>query len=153
SNVALALAVFGATFGKGWLPLTAPMILWINLVTNGLPALALGIEAPDPAQMRIAPRRAADGLFQWVDYAGIALAGVIMGVLALGLYMVPQWSTAVSLDPQWARSMAFAVLGIAPMFHVWNCRSRDRSLFAQKPLFPLTLSGAAILSGVIHISS
>lgn len=153
SNVALALAVFGATFGKGWLPLTAPMILWINLVTNGLPALALGIEAPDPAQMRIAPRRTSDGLFQWVDYAGIALAGVIMGVLALGLYVAPQWSATLSQDPQWARSMAFAVLGIAPMFHVWNCRSRDRSLLTQRPLLPLTLSGAALLSGALHIAS
>jgi Ca2+-transporting ATPase len=151
SNVALALAVFGTTFHKDALPLTALMILWINLVTNGLPALALGIEPPDPAQMRGTPRRATEGLFQRIDYLGIALAGLIMGALALALYLVPIWLG--SAEPQWSRTMGFAVLGFAPLFHVWNCRSRDRSLFAQRPLLPLSLVGAALLSAGIHFAA
>ncbi len=151
SNVALALAVFGITFDKNSLPLTALMILWINLVTNGLPALALGIEPPDPEQMRAAPRRATERLFAPLDYLGITLAGIVMGLLALGLYVVPGWRHQV--EPQWPRTMAFAVLGFAPLFHVWNCRSRDRSLVAQRPFFTLPLLGAVLLSAGIHLTS
>lgn len=151
SNVALALAVFGTQFSTEALPLTALMILWINLVTNGLPALALGIEPPDPAQMRAAPRQLVNQLFTRIDYLGIGLAGLVMGLLALGLYAAPQWTLLV--DPHKARTLAFAVLGFAPLFHVWNCRSRDRSLFSQRPLFSVPLIGAALLSGVIHLTS
>lgn len=151
SNVALALAVFGATFHKGCLPLTPLMILCINLVTNGLPALALGIEPPDPAQMKQAPRRANLGLFQGIDYLGILLAGVIMGVLALLLYARPWMDRTV--DPQWSRAMAFAVLGFGPLFHVWNCRSRDRSLFMQRPFLTWPLVCACLLSAAVHFVS
>ena len=144
SNVALALAVFGSQFSTDALPLTALMILWINLVTNGLPALALGIEPPDPAQMHAAPRQQINRLFQRVDYLGIALAGVIMGVLALALHAAPQWTSLV--DPHKARTLAFALLGFAPLFHVWNCRSREGSMFSQRPLFsrPVVLVGSSI---------
>lgn len=151
SNVALALAVFGITFDKDALPLTALMILWINLVTNGLPALALGIEPPDPAQMRSAPRRATERLFAPLDYLGMTLAGSVMGALALGLYGVPGWGHRV--DPQWSRTMAFAVLGLAPLFHVWNCRSRERSLITQRPLITPALLGATLLSAGVHLAS
>jgi len=151
SNVALALAVFGTPFAKDALPLTALMILWINLVTNGLPALALGVEPPDPAQMHAAPRQIIHRLFQRIDYLGIALAGLIMGLLALGLYLAPQWTPLI--DSHKARTLAFAVLGFAPLFHVWNCRSRDRSLLTQRPLFTLPLFGATLLSGGIHLTS
>ena len=143
--------MFGTQFSTEALPLTALMILWINLVTNGLPALALGIEPPDPAQMRAAPRQLVNQLFTRIDYLGIGLAGLVMGLLALGLYAAPQWTRLV--DPHKARTLAFAVLGFAPLFHVWNCRSRDRSLVAQRPLFSLPLIGAALLSGVIHLTS
>jgi Ca2+-transporting ATPase len=151
SNVALALAVFGTPFAKDSLPLTALMILWINLVTNGLPALALGVEPPDPAQMRAAPRQMVNRLFQRIDYLGIALAGVIMGLLALGIYFAPRWTPLLS--PQQARTLAFALLGFAPLFHVWNCRSRDRSVLVQRPLFTLPLLGATLLSGLVHLAS
>ena len=151
SNVALALAVFGTTFHQGCLPLTPLMILCINLVTNGLPALALGIEPPDPAQMQTPPRRTTAGLFQTLDYVGIGLAGLAMGLLALMLYVRP-WLDR-SVDPQWSRAMAFAVLGFGPLFHAWNCRSRERSLFSLRPLFPLALAGACLLSAGVHLIS
>lgn len=151
SNVALALTVFGATFHQGCLPLTPLMILCINLVTNGLPALALGIEPPDPAQMQTPPRRTTAGLFQPLDYVGIMLAGAAMGGLALMLYARPWLDRAV--DPQWSRAMAFAVLGFGPLFHAWNCRSRDGSLFVQRPLLPLALVGACLLSASMHLIS
>ena len=51
SNAGLLVTVFAASFIPGLPPLTPLMILWINLVTNGLPALALGIDPPDPTQM------------------------------------------------------------------------------------------------------
>lgn len=151
SNVALALAVFGATFHHGCLPLTPLMILCINLVTNGLPALALGIEPPDPAQMQTPPRRTSTSLFQSLDYLGILLAGLTMGVLALLLYVRP-WIDG-SVNPQWSRAMAFAVLGFGPLFHAWNCRSRDRSFITMRPLLPLALLGACAASAGLHLLS
>ena len=77
SNAGLLVAVFAVSFFTSLPPLTPLMILWINLVTNGLPALALGIDAPDPTQMREPPRaqheRSADGARlarAWPPWAG-----------------------------------------------------------------------------------
>jgi P-type Ca2+ transporter type 2C len=62
SNAGLLCAVFAASLVSGLMPLTPLMILWINLVTNGLPALALGVDPPDPTQMRERPRARGAGL-------------------------------------------------------------------------------------------
>src|SRR4029078_4726962 len=58
SNMGLLVAVFVVSFFKHWPPLTPLMILWINLVTNGLPALALGVDPPAPHLMKEPPRPA-----------------------------------------------------------------------------------------------
>ncbi len=61
SNAGLLVAVFAVSFFTDLKPLTPLMILWINLVTNGLPALALGVDPPDPTQMREPPRKRSRG--------------------------------------------------------------------------------------------
>ena len=79
SNAGLLVTVFAASFIPGLPPLTPLMILWINLVTNGLPALALGVDPPDPTQMMEPPRKAKSGLMTARDYWGIVAVGVWMG--------------------------------------------------------------------------
>src|SRR6185369_5557044 len=86
SNMGLLVAVFVVSFFGKWPPLTPLMILWINLVTNGLPALALGVDPPSAHLMKEPPRRADEGLLVRRDYWGILYVGVVMGAAAVALY-------------------------------------------------------------------
>src|SRR5262249_19554723 len=86
SNMGLLVAVFVVSFFGRWPPLTPLMILWINLVTNGLPALALGVDPPDPHLMKEPPRDANEGLLVRRDYFGIVYVGGVMGAAAIVLY-------------------------------------------------------------------
>jgi Ca2+-transporting ATPase len=136
------------------------MILWINLVTNGLPALALGIDPPDPTQMHEPPRKATSSLLAMRDYLGIAVIGVLMGALAIGCYYWP-WGHAgvpgvlgVPDDRyRYGRAVAFSLLALSPLFHAMNCRSTTASMFALRPILPPTLLVAIVMSAAIHLVS
>jgi Ca2+-transporting ATPase len=99
SNAGLLVAVFVASFIPGLMLLTPLMILWINLVTNGLPALALGIDPPDPTQMLEPPRKPSQGLLGEREYLGIAAVGLWMGGAALVCYLLPWATTGSAGDP------------------------------------------------------
>jgi Ca2+-transporting ATPase len=126
------------------------MILWINLVTNGLPALALGIDPPDPTQMMEPPRRQSEGLLGAREYLGITAVGVIMGAAALACYMWPWGETGVFASRH-ARAIAFSLLALSPLFHAFNCRSATASIFELKPLLSKPLIVAVVLSAAIHL--
>lgn len=148
SNAALTFAVFAAALFPAGLPLTPLMVLVINLVTNGLPALALGVDPPDPKQMTEPPRVPGRGLFSLPLYLAMLYVGLVMGApVVLLYYWTPPWSAVV---PEWSRAMAFVLLGFGPLFHAWNCHSPLRSLFSQRPLFRLALVGACLISAVLH---
>jgi len=148
ANAGLLVAVFVASFLETLIPLTPLMILWINLVTNGLPALALGVDPPDPTQMREPPRRTTEGLLGRREYLGIAFVGLWMGGAALLSYMWP-WAKAGSTEQ--ARAVAFSLLALSPLFHALNCRSATTSMFKLTPLVSKALVAAAIVSGAIHL--
>jgi P-type Ca2+ transporter type 2C len=156
SNAGLLVAVFAASFIPGLKPLTPLMILWINLVTNGLPALALGIDPPDPTQMLEPPRKPSQGLLGEREYLGICAVGVWMGGAALVCYVLP-WSTSGhAIDPfdagrNTARAVAFSLLALSPLFHAGNCRSKSASVFSLRPLISLPLAVAIVLSAGIHM--
>ncbi|MDI3284417.1 cation-translocating P-type ATPase [Polyangium sp. 15x6] len=148
SNMGLLVAVFVVSFFGKWPPLTPLMILWINLVTNGLPALALGIDPPDPHLMREPPRDTAEGLLNRRDYLGILYVGGIMGAAAVALYvMSPQDETGLLQT----RALAFSLLALSPLFHAWSCRSPILSAFSSKPLVSLPLLLACAASAAIHL--
>jgi Ca2+-transporting ATPase len=122
-------------------------------VTNGLPALALGIDPPDPTQMMEPPRKPTSGLLGAREYLGIATVGVLMGGLAILCYLWP-WDLsgiAESKPGAYARAMAFSLLALCPLFHALNCRSATASAFAMKPLLPVPLVGATLVSAAIHL--
>ncbi len=148
SNMGLLVAVFVVSFFGKWPPLTPLMILWINLVTNGLPALALGIDPPDPGLMQETPRRTDEGLLGRRDYLGILYVGVIMGVAALVLYAMTPQDEEHLLQ---ARALAFSVLALSPLFHAWSCRSPILSIFSMRPLMSLPLVLACLASAAIHL--
>jgi Ca2+-transporting ATPase len=114
----------------GWPAILAPtQILWINLVTNGLPALALGIEPVHTDPMGSPPRARKAPLvtlkeLSWLLGHGIFMA--LLGMLVFNYYAAPGGEAALVL----ARTMTFTVLAVGPLFHALNARSIDASLFS-----------------------
>ena len=150
SNAGLLFAVFAVSFFTRLNPLTPLMILWINLVTNGLPALALGVDPPDPTQMREPPRKRTGSLLGARDWLGMAFVGAWMGGAAILCYLLPLRPD----DPmavKHARAIAFSLLALSPLLHAFNCRSATASIFSLRPVLPLALVGAVILSAGIHL--
>jgi Ca2+-transporting ATPase len=148
SNMGLLVAVFTVSLFRTWPPLTPLMILWINLVTNGLPALALGVDPPEAHLMREAPRDPDEGLLRRRDYFGILYVGVVMGAAAVWLYAYESHDRE---SLQHTRAMAFSLLALSPLFHAWSCRSPVLSVLSTRPLFSLPLFGAVAASAAIHL--
>ncbi len=148
SNMGLLVAVFIVSLFRTWPPLTPLMILWINLVTNGLPALALGVDPPEAHLMREPPRSPNEGLLRRRDYFGMLYVGAVMGASAVALYAMEHQSTEAL---EHTRAMAFSLLALSPLFHAWSCRSPVLSVVQTRPLFSLPLFVAAALSAAIHL--
>lgn len=104
-------------------PLAAVQLLWVNLVTDSLPAIALGVEAPDKDIMKQPPIRPNVGMFSGGLGVSIILEGSMIGALALLAYIIG------SRFFQDGSTMAFAVLSLSQLFHSFNMRS-ERSLFS-----------------------
>ncbi|MCL2776737.1 MAG: cation-translocating P-type ATPase [Polyangiaceae bacterium] len=152
SNAGLLVTVFVASVLPGLPSLRPLMILWINLVTNGLPALALGIDPPDPTQMHEPPRKATSSLLAMRDYLGIAVIGILMGALAIGCYYWPWGQSGIPTDRfRYGRAVAFSLLALSPLFHAMNCRSTTASMFSLRPILPLTLLVSIVMSAAIHL--
>lgn len=148
ANMGLLVAVFTVSFFGKWPPLTPLMILWINLVTNGLPALALGIDPPDEGLMKEPPRSPDEGLLRRRDYFGILYVGGVMGAAAVALYATAEQDPETLLR---TRAMAFSLLALSPLFHAFSCRSPVQSIFQMRPLLSLPLLGAIMVSAAIHL--
>jgi Ca2+-transporting ATPase len=124
------------------LPLTALMILWVNLVTDGTPALALGVDPPDPDVMRRPPRKIEDNI---LSRQRGALIGLIGTLVMLNTLFVFDW-----FDPETqlakAQTAAFTTLVLSQLFNAFNQRSETRSLFSVGPFKNKWLLGAIALS-------
>jgi Ca2+-transporting ATPase len=150
SNAGLLVTVVVASAVPSLPGLRPLMILWINLVTNGLPALALGIDPPDPTQMMEPPRKATSSLLGMREYLGIAVVGVLMGGLATACYYWP-WTLPGVDKFEYGRAVAFSLLALSPLFHALNCRSATASIFALRPILPVALLASMVVSGAIHL--
>jgi Ca2+-transporting ATPase len=126
-NTGLVLAVlYGAA--AGWPPILTPtQILWINLITNGLPALALGMEAVHLDPMNQPPRSADERLVSFDEFLWLSGYGALMAVLGIATFAVLH-DPAVPGSLTVARTATFTVLALAPLFHAFNSRSRKDSL-------------------------
>jgi len=113
------------------LPLLATQILWINLVTDGAPALALGVDPADPDVMRYPPRKQGSGVITRQMWAGIIFVGLIMAVGTLLMLDagLPGGLIDGNGDLPYARTLAFTTLMLFQLFNVFNARSDRRSAF------------------------
>ncbi|HTM23572.1 MAG TPA: cation-translocating P-type ATPase [Vicinamibacterales bacterium] len=120
-----------ATRGAVVLPLLATQLLWINLVTDGAPALALGMDPPDPGLMRRPPRPRGESVItgrMWIEIFGVSV------VMAAGALFVLDASLPGGLIDgsgkiRYGQTMAFTTLVLGQLFNVFNARSDDRSAF------------------------
>lgn len=148
------LALIGAFALLGLeLPLTAGMILWINLVTDGGPALALTMDPPEEDVMKRPPRDPNEGVLHG-RLASIITTFTLQFILTGGLfywqyYMLPGPLTEVKLAQ--ARTMAFIRATLQELFVVWNCRSETKNAFRVGFLSNKFLLVAVIASAALTI--
>ncbi|NMI05994.1 calcium-translocating P-type ATPase, SERCA-type [Paenibacillus sp. SZ31] len=151
SNVGEILTMFFAMMMGLPLPLVPIQILWVNLVTDGLPAMALGVDQPEKDLMEHKPRGAKENIFARRLGWKIVSRGVLIGLCTLGAF----WLTlqAAPDNPGQlikAQSVAFATLVLAQLIHVFDCRS-SRSIFHRNPLQNKYLVLAVISSVVLML--
>ena len=150
SNMSEVLSIFAATL-LGFTILEPVHLLWINLVTDCFPALALGMEKAEPGIMRRKPRPAKAGIFAGGMGFDIAYQGLMISALTLLSYFVGHfmesglWEITESAD---GMTMAFLTMSMAEIFHSFNMRSQRGSLISLKTTNAL-LNGAAIASLVL----
>jgi len=157
SNAGLVIAVLASSFIDWIPPLTPLQLLWINLVTNGLPALALGVDPAEPGLMREGPRPVSEGIVGLPELWGSLLVGFVMSSAALFMYWLPglapslfaSYEAAERLEV--ARTMAFTLLAISPLLHAFNCRS-PRSSIVTVGLFTNRFLWLAVsISASVHL--
>jgi Ca2+-transporting ATPase len=153
-GVVLAGVIGLTAGGEGGLvlPLLATQILWINLITDGAPALALGLDPADPEVMNRPPRPKGSGVITRRMWGGIAFVGIIMavGTLLVLDYGLPGGLIQSSGDLPYARTMAFTTLVLFQLFNAPNARSDERSAFHRLFRNPW-LRGALVLSLALQI--
>ena len=134
SNMSEVISIFVATL-LGFSILQPVHLLWINLVTDCFPALALGMERAEADIMRRKPRDAKAGVFAGGMGADIAYQGIVVSLLTLASYFVGHfiesgvWEIANSAD---GTTMAFLTMSMAEICHSFNMRSQRGSLFTLK---------------------
>ncbi len=139
------------------LPLLATQILWINLVTDGAPALALGIDPAHEGIMNKPPRPRGEGVITNQMWVGILLVGVVMaaGTLFILDSSLPGGFVEGSGDLRYAQTMAFTTLVLFQTFNVFNARSDERSafsgLFVNRWLWLAIILAVAFQLAVVYI--
>lgn len=147
TNVGEVLAVFIAMLVWQTSPLLAVHLLWINLVTDSLPAIALGMEPGARNIMRRKPKPRNESIFAQGMGIRIIMQGTMFALLTLTGFIIVWQSTG---DIGAGRTMAFLVLALSQVFHSFNMRS-DHSLFSIGFFTNKYLNGAVLISMVLII--
>ncbi len=151
------LGLAGADGNTVIAPLLAVQILWINLLTDSAPALALGVDPPTGELMKRPPRRAGERILNRLMWKRIVLVGVVMAavtLLALDLFLPGGFFEGSSTLVE-ARTAAFTVLVFTQLFNCFNARSMSASAFSglfSNPWLWLAVAISALLQvAVVHI--
>lgn len=157
SNLAEVLAIFSATI-MGFTILKPVHLLWINLITDCFPALALGMEKEESDIMSRKPRDAKEGIFAGGVGFNVAFQGTMVTCITLAAYFIGhymesgRWEIVNSAD---GMTMAFLTLSMAEIFHSFNMRSLDKSIFhikgMNKFLLGAMLASLICTTAVIYI--
>jgi Ca2+-transporting ATPase len=147
SNVGEIMVMFFAMLAGLPLPLVPIQILWVNLVTDGLPALALGVDQPEEATMKRPPRSRHENIFARGLAWKIVSRGLLIGLATLAAFWITYKAHPDELVR--AQTIAFATLVMAQLIHVFDCRS-EISVFSRNPLQNKYLV-LAVLSSVLLV--
>ena len=143
-NLGEVLTMFLATLVGLPLPLLPIQILWVNLVTDGLPAMALGVDGAEPGIMNRPPRKPGESIFARGLAAKIGIRGTIIGLGTLIVFVAALFMGVTMLG---ARTMAFTTLVFSQLFHVFDCRSEERGIF-EVGIFKNPYIVAAVITSV-----
>lgn len=144
----ILLMLFAAL--AGWpVPLTAVQILWINLVTDGLPALALGLDPPQRDLMSRSPRSPHAGVLTWAQGFRIILHGSMMAtVAAIGFLCIYQGQEENLVH---ARTVTFCITAFSQLLFAIGCRSQRFTILEFGLFSNLPLIGAVVASSLLQI--
>jgi len=137
----------------GWpLPVTAVQILWVNLIEDGFPNIALTFEPKEKDVMERKPIRKETPLLTQEMKVIIFIIGIFTDLILLGLFL---WLWKGNTDMQYVRTMIFACLGIDSLFYVFSCKSLRRNIwqinpFSNKFLVVVVALGFLMLVGGVH---
>ncbi|WP_066383099.1 MULTISPECIES: cation-translocating P-type ATPase [unclassified Anabaena] len=156
SNIGEVLTIASAPLlGLGGVPLTPLQILWMNLVTDGLPALALAVEPPEPDVMKrppFSPRESifARGLGSYMIRIGIIFA-IITIILMQWAYSHVQTFSGAGLDPERWKTMVFTSLCLAQMGHAIAIRSNNQLTIEMNPLSNPFVLWAVVVTTILQL--
>lgn len=151
SNIGEVLAIFLASlislifdpnFG---IPLLPIHLLWINLITDSLPAIGLGMEKADDSLMELPPRPKTEGFFANNLFVKIALEGMVIGLLTLVSYYIGSLTSE-----EVGHTMAFMTLGTCQLLHSYNTKS-NHTVFSKKTFNNKVLNLAVLLGFVLQL--
>lgn len=142
TNIGEVITVFAAMLLWHQSPLLSMQLLWINLITDGLPAIALGMEAVEPDVMEKKPKPKNEGIFAHGLGLRVVLQGFMFALLTLIGFQAGRNATGTLAGGQ---TLAFMVLALSQIVQAFNMRS-DRSLFKMGPFTNAKLNGAALIS-------
>lgn len=159
SNMSEVLSVFAATL-LGFVILKPAHLLWINLITDCFPALALGTEKAESNLMERPPRSAKDGIFAGGVGVDIAYQGLLCTILTLAAFFIGHyiengvWEFMNFSSPD-GMTMAFLTMSMAEIFHSFNMRSQRQSIFRMhhqnKFLIWAGIASLALTTAVLYI--
>jgi Ca2+-transporting ATPase len=151
-NISEILLMLLATLFGLPLPLLPVQILWINLVTDGLPALALAVDPADAGLMQRPPRPPQEPFLTRTCLLRLLVQGTFIAAITLLAFVYCLYGMDLSLDR--ARTLTFTVMVLAQLFHALNNRSEDRSIFVlglwtNKPLLATVSLSALLQAGIV----
>lgn len=152
-NIGEIVAIFGAIACGMGSPLSPIQLLWLNLVTDGLPALALGVEPPERDVMKRPPRNPSEGIMGGGVGASIAWQGALIGLLSFGIYL---FALASGRHRDEARTMSFVAMALMQLIHSFNVRSLETPLvgigiFSNRSLVAAFLGALMLQACVILV--
>ncbi len=156
-NVGEVLVVFIPILLGFASPLAPVQILLINLITDGLPALALGVDAPEPGVMRRRPRKAREGIVGGLHLKVIGFNAVFIAAAVIASFLIgKQWDLPIGQADRTAETMAFITLALAELSRAYSFRSERRNFWRIDPrtnpqLLVAVATSAAIAAATVLV--
>lgn len=154
SNLAEVIAVFIASI-CGFTLLLPSHLLWINLVTDCLPAVALGMEPAEKDTMSRLPRKKDENIFAGGLGINVVFHGIVLAGITLAAYFIGETIEHSGLQSNQGMTMAFLALSMAELFHAYNARSMHKSVFSLKShnklLWLAMISSLVLTTAVIFV--